>query len=1158
MKKVFFAVLLMLVGCAALSAQTDKPTLFRQPAINKTDIVFSYAGDLWIVPKNGGDARRLTTGIGIEGNPYFSPDGNTIAFTGEYDGNTDVYTMPTAGGVPKRLTYHPALDEVSGWTPDGRNILFSSTRNSSSNFSRLYTFPIDGGGLPSEIPLPMADRGWLSPDGKYIAYEPLSQWQSDWKRYKGGQTQPIWIAKLSDSTVEKVPRENSNDKCPMWIGDRIYFLSDRNGGSVSLFSFDTKSGQVEQTIDNKGLDIKYASAGAGGVIVYEQFGTIYTVDANSKNEKKVNIRVAGDFSGVRPRFEKVGSRIAGFDISPTGVRAVFEARGDIISAPADKGDARNLTNTTNAMERDPSWSPDGKYIAYFSDESGEYMLHLRDQTGMGAVKKISLGDKPAFFSSPVWSPDSKKIAYNDNHMNLWYVDVVTGKNARVDANPYGILDDVLEPSWSPDSKWITYVKQLDNRLRAVYLYSLDKNQTNQVTDGLGDARYIVFDKSGKYIFFTGSTNVGPTISFADLSGINHQTSRNVYAIVLRNDIQSPLAPESDEEKIEPEKPNTPPPGVTPTPPAPKPTVTPTPAPQPSPNDTPAPPNPNETPEPTPTVSPTPESPADKPAPDQPTPTPTPPGANPPAKKEVEATRIDLDGIDQRVISISQIPTRNYNALYAGKPGTLYVSEIPQAAPVAGTFGLTIHKFDLDKRKFEEVKTGINNFRVSANGEKMLFQQGPVWNLISTVIPPRPGEGIVKTGEMEVYVDPRVEWQQMFNEIWRGERDFFYDPNLHGLDIEKAKKLYEPYLQAIVHRDDLNYLFREMLNQITVGHMYIGGGDQPRTNVVSVGLLGADYKIENGRYRFTRVYNGENWNPQARAPLTAPGVNVKAGDYLLAVNGREVRATDNVYRFFESTAGKQIVIKVSSNADGKNAREVTVVPTGSENGLRNLAWIEDNRRAVDKMSGGKLGYVYIPNTSGAGYASFNRYFFSQTNKQGAVIDERFNGGGLLADYVVEYLNRAQLGRIAFRDGKDWNVPAGAIYGPKAMLINELAGSGGDAMPWFFKKLGVGPLIGKRTWGGLVAAAGIPTLMDGGSVRAPNGAVYGLNGEWEVENVGVAPDIEVEYDPAMWRAGRDPQLEKAVEYLLSELQKNPPKEYKRPAYPDYLKGTGLGKQ
>ena len=1125
MRKVIVLAAVVLALAASQSfPQASGPSLFRQPAISNTSIVFSYAGDLWTVPRAGGDARQLTTGIGIENNPYFSPDGEWVAFTGEYEGNTDVYVTPAAGGIPKRLTYHPSVDEVSGWTPDGKSVLFSSTRDSYSGNARLYTLPVAGGGLPTMVPLPMADRGWISPDARFIAYEPLSQWQSDWKRHRGGQTQPIWIAKLADSTIEKLPRENSNDKCPMWVGDKIYFLSDRNGGAVSLFSYDTASKKVEQVVGNSGLDIKYASAG-GGAIVYEQFGTIYTLDAGSRNPQKVDIRVAGDFPGVRPRFEKVGGRISNAAVSPTGARAVFEARGEIISAPVEKGDPRNLSNTTGVMERDPAWSPDGRWIAYFSDESGEYALHLRDQTGMGEVKKIKLGEGPGFFSSPVWSPDSKKLAYKDQRVGLWYVDVATGQNVKVDSNTYGTDDGVLDPSWSPDSKWLAYTKQLDNRLRAVYLYSLDTKRANQATDGLGDARYTAFDKSGKYLFFTASTNVGPTISFADLSGIGHQSSRSVYAIVLRNDIPSPLAPESDDEKVAPEKRDEPKPAV---PSAPSPTATPVAAPSPA-GDAPA-----------------------AAAGTQPSPSPQ---ASP---KPPEPTRVDLDGIDQRVVSVPQIPTRNFVGLHAGKAGTLYITELPPG-PQTGPFGLTLHKFDLEKRKLEDnPKTGVNNVVVTANGEKMLYQQGPAWYLVSTTAPTRPGEGVVKTTDMETYVDPRVEWRQMFNEIWRGERDFFYDPGVHGLDIEKAKKLYEPYLASVAHRDDLNYLFREMLNQLTIGHMFIGGGDQPRVSPVSVGLLGADYTVESNRYRFARVYNGENWNPQLRAPLTAPGVNVKAGEYLIAVNGREVSAVDNIYQFFQSTAGKQVVIKVGPNPDSKGSREVTVVPVGSEAGLRNLAWIEDNRRKVDQLSGGRLGYVYIPDTGGGGYTNFNRYFFAQTNKQGAVIDERFNGGGLLADYIVEYLNRQQLAKIAFRDGKDWNVPAGAIYGPKVMLINELAGSGGDAMPWFFKKLKVGPLIGKRTWGGLVAAFGIPTLMDGGSVRAPNGAVYGLSGEWEVENVGVAPDIEVEFDPAAWRAGRDPQLEKGVEWLLEELKRNPPKEYKRPAYPDYHKGTQLGRQ
>jgi len=1107
----FLSVPLFLLAILSLSAQSN-PTLFRQPTISQNSIAFSYAGDLWTVGRSGGDAARLTTGIGIESEPHFSPDGNWIAFTGQYDGNTDVFVIPRNGGIPKRLTFHPSADRVSGWTRDGKKVLFASSRVSSSNFSKLFTVNMEGGGLPNEIPLPMAQRGDISPDGSKIAYEPLSQWQPDWKYYKGGQTQPIWIANLSDSSIEKLPRNNSNDKHPMWIGDKIYFLSDRENGVVTLFEFDTRSKAVEKVVNNSGLEIKNASAN-GDTIVYEQFGTIYILKAGTKTPQKVNIRAVGDFPGVRKRFENVGNSIQSSTISPKGVRAVFEARGEIFSAPADKGNARNLTNTVGVMERDPAWSPDGKHIAYFSDESGEYMLHLRDQTGMGEVKKIRLGDKPGFFFSPTWSPDSEKIAYHDQQSNLWYLDVSSGKSVKVDTNPIGIRNNILVPSWSPDSKWIAYSKQLENRLRAVFLYSVDSKIANQITDGLADTHYVVFDRSGKYLYLTASTDVGPTISFADLSGIAHQVTHSVYMVVLRNDIPSPLSPESDEEKVKPE-------------------ATPKPSPAKS--------EPDE------------KSSAEETEEKEQTEKP-----KAPQSKKPKSVRIDLENIDQRIISVSQVPTRNFNGLYAGAPGTLYLTEVPTAPQAPGQFGLTLHKFDLKKRKLDTPKRGISGFTVSADGSQMMYSQRRAWFINSTVRPTPPGKGRVKTNEMQARVDPRAEWKQMFNEVWRGERDFFYDPGTHGLDIEKAKALYAPYLRAISHREDLNYLFREMLNQISIGHMYISGGDIERPQFVGGGLLGADYKIQNGRYQFERIYSREKWTPRLRAPLTEPGVNVKEGEYLISVNGREITSKDNLFQFFENTANKQIVIKVSKNADGKNSRQVTVVPVSSERGLRNLAWVESNRRKVDSLSSGKLAYIYIPNTSGAGYTSFNRYFFSQTNKQGAVVDERFNGGGSLADYVADLVTRQQYARIAFRDGIDWNVPAGAIYGPKAMLINENAGSGGDAMPWFFRKAEAGPLIGKRTWGGLVAAFGIPRLMDGGSVRAPNGAVYGLDGEWEVENVGVAPDIEVEYDPAEWRKGRDPQLETAVKYLLGEIKKNPQKKYKRPPYPDYHKGRKLGK-
>jgi tricorn protease len=848
MKRIALYFLILLVGAGAVLAQGNNPTLFRQPTVSQSSIVFVYAGDLWSVSRDGGDAVRLTTGVGIESNPHFSPDGRWIAFSGQYDGNTDVFVVSAGGGIPRRLTYHPSSDAVTGWTADGKKVLFTSTRVSYANFNRLYALDVTGGGLPEEMPLPMVNRADMSPDGTHVAYEPLSQWQADWKYYKGGQTQPIWIADLSDSSIVKVPRNNSNDKQPMWIGDKVYFLSDRDNGIVTLFCYDTKSNKVEKIINNQGLDIKSASAN-GKDIVYEQFGTIYTLKAGSKKAKKINIRVAGDFPGVRKRYVNVGNRISSATISPTGARAIFEARGEIFSAPADKGNARNLTNTTGAMERDPAWSPDGKHIAYFSDESGEYMLHLRDQTGMGEVKKVKLGDKPGFFFSPTWSPDSKKIAYLDQQVNLWYLDIATGKSIRVDTNPIGVPNNVMTPSWSPDSKWITYPKQMENRLRAVFLYSLDSKKSHQITDGYADTHYVVFDQSGKYLYLTGSTDVGPTISFADLSGIAHQVTHSVYMVVLRNDIPSPLAPESDEEKIKPEqkeKPKT---------------------------------EKEEKPE-----AETDKKPEEKPK------------AEKPAEKGPKPIRIDLDGIDQRIIAIPQVPTRNFNGLYAGKAGTLYLTEVPQGPQAPGQAGLILHKFDLKERKLDTPKRGISGFTLSADGSKMLYRQGRNWFVISTLRPSRPGQGRVKTNEMQAYVDPKVEWEQMFDEVWRGERDFLYDPGTHGLDINKAKALYKPYLQAIAHREDLNYLFREMLNQISIGHMYIGGGESPRPTAVRGGLLGADYKIENGRYRFARVYNGENWNPRLRAPLTAPGVNVKASEYLLGVDGRDIRSTDNRYQF----------------------------------------------------------------------------------------------------------------------------------------------------------------------------------------------------------------------------------------------------------------------
>jgi tricorn protease len=1115
MKKVLLPLLCILLPAATALAQSNKPLLMRDPTVSKTHIVFSYAGALWVVSRDGGDAARLTNG-GNEYAPSFSPDGRWIAFTGEYDGNPDVYIIPANGGVPRRLTYHPGNDRAVGWTPDSKQVLFVSGRDSASGrYARLFTIPLDGV-YPTPLPLPMGYEGAYSPDGSHLAYVPLPRGFNAWKHYRGGMTTPIWISNLSDSGIEKLPRDNSNDFNPMWLGNKIYFLSDRNG-PITLFAYDTVSKKVEQLVRNEGLDIKSASIGED-TIVYEQFGSLNLYDLKSGKAHKVNVTISADMLAVRPHFEKVGPLLANpgapisAGISPTGARAVFQVRGEIITVPAEKGDPRNLTNTTGVMERSPAWSPDGRWIAYFSDESGEYALHLRGQSGLGEVKKIDLGGH-AFFSSLTWSPDSKKIAYLDNHLGLWYVDIDKGTRVKIDTSsrptPFNL-------SWSPDSRWIAFIKPVQSWYGAAFIYSLEKNRSMQITDGMSDVAHTTFDKSGKYLYFTASTDIGPAVFGFDMTSYPHRPTRSVYLAVLRKDLPSPLAPESDEEKVQEDKKDG-------------------------------------------------DKPADQGGEKKPDGTPA-PGATPAGKKPPEPVRIDFDRIGQRILALP-IPARNVVALRAGKPGTLYVIEFtPPTAPTPGVPpGATLNRFDLEKRKLDKVLDNIGAFDVSANGEKALYRQGPNWFIAPTAtlglpVPPSasgatpPGApNLLKTGEIEVYVDPRAEWQQMYREAFRIERDFFYDPNYHGLDLNATARKYAPYLESLAHRADLNYLFQEIFGDLTVGHLYVVGGDIPIPSRVPGGLLGCDYTIENGRYRFAKIYDGENWNPQLRAPLTQPGVNVQAGEYLLAVNGRNLTASDNVYAFFENTAGKQVVIKAGPNPDGSRSREATVVPVPNESGLRNLAWVEGNRRKVEELSHGKLAYVWLPDTAGGGYTFFNRYYFSQLDKDGAVIDERFNSGGQAADYVVDYLRKPLNSYWVLRDGEDFRQPFGTMPGPKVMIVNEYAGSGGDYLPYMFRRSQIGPLIGKRTWGGLVGIGGTPQLLDGGSITAPNFGFYTPEGKWEIENHGVAPDLEVEMDPAAWRAGHDPQLEKAVEVLLKELREHPrPPQPQRPPFPNYHNG------
>jgi tricorn protease len=1099
----FLFLLICLSVLTPLSRAQDatRPLLIRQPTISRNKIAFCYADDIWIVNREGGDAQRLTAGVGSKCGPRFSPDGKWIAYTADYYGNPDVFVIPASGGAPQRLTYHPSVDEVEGWSPDGKSVLFASRRTSNTDPPKLFTVPLDGG-YPTELPLPMGSSGAFSPDGARIAYTPRFLWQAAWKRYRGGQTMSIWIARLSDSQVEKIPRNNSNDFNPMWIGGKVYFLSDRSG-PVSLWAYDTRTRQVEEVVPNRGLDFKSADA-AGDAIVYEQFGSVHLLDLASRKTRTISVRLPGEFPEVLPHFEKLeAKRILNANISPSGARAVFEIHGEIVTVPAEKGDIRNLTNSPDVADRDPAWSPDGKRIAWFSDESGEYALHIRDQNGLSNVTRIDLGNPPSYFYAPVWSPDSKKIAYTDKRLNLWYVDLEKKTPVKVDTDYYDSPFHALNPVWSPDSKWLAYAKQLKSHLHAVFIYGLETSNANQITDGFSDALYAGWDKGGKYLYLTASTDVGLGTGWLDMSSIGRPTTRNAYLVVLSKKDPSPLAPESDEEK------------------------------------------------------------------------------GPEAKKEAAggkakdgdkgkggeyqekssgekpdappAVNIDFEGIGQRILALP-VPARNYQGLSAGKEGEVFLHEAPAVFIGDDPPPLTIQKFDVKKRKVDKLLENVVAWVISADGEKMLYRLKDEWRIAGTAEAPKADTAPLKLADMEVYVNPPEEWKQMYHEVWRIQRDFLYDPNAHGLDLHGAEKFYAPFLEKVSTRNDLNYLFTEMLGNLTLGHVFIRGGDHPEPPKVKVGLLGADYTIENGRYRFLKIYNGENWNPELRAPLTQPGVNVTAGEYLLAVNGRDLRGSDEVFSFFQETAGKQVVLKIGADASGAGARDVTVVPVDDEFKLRNLDWIESNRRKVDQMTGGRVAYVQLPDTANGGYTNFNRYFFAQIGKEAAILDERFNHGGYIADYIIDYLRRPLTSLMTTREGHGFASPAGAIYGPKVMIVNEFAGSGGDAMPWYFRRAGIGLLIGVRTWGGLVGIYDYPQLIDGGSVTAPRIAIYGLKGDWEVENRGITPDIEVEMDPAAVRQGHDPQLEKAVEVILEEIKKNPLPEYKKPDYPNYRQRLG----
>lgn len=1075
--------------------------MLEAPAVSARQVAFSYDGDLWIAQRDGSDPRRLTRHPGTETSPRFSPDGQLLAFSAEYDGNIDVYLIAVAGGAPKRLTYHPDPDTVDGFTPDGKSVVFSSGRNSfTSRYRQLFTVPVEGG-WENQLPVPNGLRASFSADGRKLAYIPIPERFQQWKNYRGGTCSRVWIQDLSDHSVVMVPQPEGrcNDTNPVFIGDRVYFRSDRNG-EFNLFSFDPANGEVKQWTNFSEFPLQDLSGG-GDAIIFEQAGYLHLFDPAAGKATQLKIGISTDAIETRPRYVSGSQWIRNSAVSPSGSRAAFEYRGEIVTVPSEKGDPRNLTNSPGVHERSPAWSPDGSSLAWFSDEGGEYHLVIAPQTGIGERKKISLVGN-GFFEEPKWSPDGKRISYRDNAWSLYVLDIDSGRCEKICSEPKygpGTLRG-LHHSWSADSQWIAYTVNTPAMIQQAHVYSIAENKSWPITDGLSEVSEPTFDPSGKYLYFFSSTDAGPVKHWFAMSNADVELTNQLYVAVLRNDGANPFVRESDEEAPQGE------PGAA-----------------------------------TKGDSPAGEKQAavgDKPASGSAA---SGSAESSPVAKAPAKVQIDFTGLNERIVA-APLPAARHSNLAVGAEGQIFlVKEEP-----GGNRSLV--NFSLKTRKPTVVlDVGVNGFSLTPDGKKLLYAAGGNWGIAESGGKLAAGAGKLNLDAIQVRIDPRAEWNQIFEEVWRINRDYFYDPGMHGCNWAAMRERYRQFLPHCVTRDDLNRVLMWMCSELAVGHHRVGGGeDVTEAKKVPGGLLGADFEVDSGRFRVKKVYGGLNWNGDLRSPLTEPGVRVAAGEYILAIGGEELRAGDNLYRLLENTAGKIIRLKVGPKPDGTDSREVNVVPIPSEAALRNRDWIERNLQRVQEATQGRVAYVYVPNTTRAGHEYFKRYFFPQTDKQAIIVDERFNGGGQVADYYIDHLRRPYVSHWATRYGEDFITPTGTIFGPKVMLIDETAGSGGDLLPYMFRKLGVGTLVGRRTWGGLVGVLGFPVLMDGGSVTAPNLAIWTEEG-FVVENEGVPPDIEVEQLPAEVLAGRDPQLEKAIEVVLKQLAENPPPVYKKPAYP-----------
>ncbi|MEW6735090.1 MAG: PDZ domain-containing protein [Acidobacteriota bacterium] len=1069
--------------------------LLRFPHIQGDKIAFVYAGDIWIVDTNGGVARRLTSHKGRELFPKFSPDGKWIAFSAEYNGTRQIYVMSADGGEPKQLTYYNDVgilpprggfdNQVLGWSPDGKNVLFRANRLPwGDRMGRPYMVPLEGG-METPLAIPESGGGMLSPDGSKMVYTPIERENRTWKRYRGGRAQDVWIYDLKNNTAEKITDYKGTDNQPMWVGDTIFFTSDREH-TLNLYAYNLRTKETRKVTNHNDYDVLWPSAGQKA-IVYECGGYIYKFDPNSRQSVRVPIRVFGDLPQTVAYFKNVRENIDSADLSPSGARALFSARGEVFTVPAKDGETRNLTNTQGVREMDATWSPDGKWIAYLSDRTGEYELYLRNQDGSGDERRLT-NDGDTWRFPPSWSPDGKLLAYSDKKQRLRYIIVDSGKVIDVDKGKY---NDITNYRWSPDSKWLVYTKVVDTRLSAIWVYSLAEGKSYQLTSGRTNDFDPVFDPKGRYLYFRSNRDYNITFSSFEFNYVYTNPTR-VYVALLANDGPPLFLPTSDEEKPAEDK-------------------------KPAQNiqD---------------------NAGGNKKAGEE----------TKPEQSKAAATlvvKIDVEGFENRVRAIPGPPS-SYRDLSATANGVLYL---------VGDGGDTkLKQYNIEQKKEEVIIEGISDYALSFDGKKFLFHRGNDYGIAALQPGQKASEGLLALQKMEIKIVPKLEWKQMFTDGWRTLRDWFYDPNMHGVDWGKMRERYEPLVPYIATRADLDFILGELGGELNAGHVYVNSGDEVRVERQDGGLLGAEIVAHSsGYFQVVKIFPGENWHERFRSPLTEPGVKVRKGDFILAVDGRSTKEVKNFYELLENKANRSVTLLVNSKPEATGAHEERLRPVASETNLRYLDWVQSRQEYVERASQGRIGYIHIPNTALEGNRELFKYFYPQANKEALIIDDRYNGGGFIPDRMIELLDRPVLNYWARRGLEPLSAPGFSHEGPKATLINGYSSSGGDAFPYYFRKRGLGKLIGTRTWGGLIGLTGNPTFIDGGSVSAPTIRFVDTEGQWAVENVGVYPDIEVVDRPDLVTKGQDPSLEKAIEVLMEELKSKSPKKIKIPTPPDESK-------